>query len=199
MITIDRIAGAFPRSWIEQISRQAPAKSNGDNTMNKFMKKAGIASVLVVALALVVIVTGAFAQGPATPDLANGSGQMRQGNRAGVAGTGLGARAVDEADMHAAIAEALSMTLEDFEAAVAEGQTPYTLAAERGIDFAVIQAAMATLHAEALEEATAEGLIPQGAGNMAKGAGNMARGAGNMSQSTSNQGGYGGDCLYETP
>ena len=196
--------------------------------MNKFMKKAATASVLVVALALVVVVTGAFAQGPSAPDIANGTGQMHQGNNAGVAGTGLGVRAVDEAVMHAAIAEALGMSLEDFEAALAEGQTPYTLAAERGIDFAVIQAAMATMHAEALEQAATEGLIPQeranwmqgrqaehsigvdgavpgagnmaqGAGNMAQGAGNMARGAGNMAQGSDNQGGYGGDCLNDTP
>ena len=171
--------------------------------MNKFMKKAGIASVLVVALALVVVVTGAFAQGPANPDLANGTGQMARGNDAGA---GLGARAVDEADMHAAIAGALGMTLEEFEAAVAEGQTPYTLALELGVDFAGIQTVMNELHAQALEQATAEGLIPQGAGNMgqgagnmAKGAGNMAQGAGNMARSSANQGGAGGDCLYDTP
>jgi hypothetical protein len=194
--------------------------------MNKFMKKAATASVLVVALALVVVVTGAFAQGPSMPDLPDGTGQMHQGNN--VDGTGLGVRAVDEADMHAAIAEALGMSLENFEAALAEGQTPYTLALELGVDFAVIQAAMSELHTAALEQATAEGLIPQeranwmqgrqaghgtgvdgtvpGTGNMAQGAvdetqgsGNMAGGAGNMARSSANQGGYGGDCLYETP
>ena len=171
--------------------------------MNNFMKKAGIASVLVVALALVVIVTGAFAQGPDGPATANGSGQMRQGNEAV---TGLGAMAVDEADMHAAIAGVLGMTLVDFEAAVAKGQTPYSLAADRNIDFVEIQAVMADMHAEALEQAAAEGLIPQGAGNMGQGtgnmgqgAGNMAQGAGNMAQSSANQGGAGGDCLLDTP
>ena len=176
--------------------------------MNNFMKKTGIASVLVVALAMVVIVTGAFAQGPDGPATVNEPGQMRQGNEAG---TGLGFRAVDEADMHAAIAGVLGMTLVDFEAALAEDQTPYTLAADLNIDFSVIQAAMADLHAEALEQATAEGLIPegmanmgQGTGNMAKGAGNMSQaagnmgqGSGNMAQSSANQGGAGGDCLYE--
>ena len=184
--------------------------------MNKFMKITGIATVLVVAL--VVVATAAFAQGPSTPDPTNGAGQMYQRNGAG---TGLGVMAVDEADMHAAIAEALDMTLEDFEAAIAEGKTPFTLASELGIDFADIQAAMASMHAEALEQATAEGLITQeraswmlsrqaghsngaddvvpGAGNMARGAGNMAQGTGNMAQGSANQGGYGGDCLYETP
>ncbi len=179
--------------------------------MNMFLKKAGIVAVLVASLALVVLVTGVFAQGPSKPDPIDRGGQMRQGNGAG---TGMGVMAVDEADMHAAIAEALGLTLEDFEAALAEVKTPYTLASELGIDFADIQAAMASMHAEALEQATAEGLITQeraswmlgrqaghsnGVDDSVPGAGNMGRAAGNMARGSANQGGYGGDCLYETP
>ncbi len=179
--------------------------------MNKFLKITGIVAVLVAALALVVVVTGAFAQGPSVPDPTNGAGQMRRGNGAGV---GLGVRAVDEADMHAAIAKALGMTVADFEAALAEGKTPFILASELGIDFADIRAAMASLHAEALEQAVAEGLITQeraswmlgrqaGQGNrvddMIPGTGNMARGAGNMARGSANQGGFGGVCPYQTP
>lgn len=179
--------------------------------MNKFLKTAGIVAVLVASLALVVVVTGAFAQGPSVPDPTNGAGQMRRGNGAGA---GLGVMAVDEADMHAAIAEALGMTVEDFEAALTEGKTPFILASEQGIDFADVRAAMASLHAEALEQAVAEGLITQeranwmlgrqaGQGNRVGGfgpaAGNMAWGAGNMARGSANQGGFGGVCPYQTP
>lgn len=184
--------------------------------MNKSLRIAGIAAVLAATLALMVVVTGAFAQGPSTPDPANGSGQMRRGS-----GAGLGIMAVDEADMHAAIADALGMSLEDFEAALAEGKTPYLLASEQGIDFADILTAMEDAHADALKLAVAEGLITQeradwmlsrqaggnygvsgatpNVGNMVQGAGNMARGAGSMAQGSTSQGGYGGDCPYATP
>ena len=100
------------------------------------------------------------------------------------------------------------------EAALVEGKTPFTLASEMGIDFADIQAAMSAMHAQALEQATAEGFITQeraswmlghqagnsnGVDDTNPGAGNMMQGAGNMASGSANQGGYGGDCLYETP
>lgn len=184
--------------------------------MNKSLRIAVITGVLVALLALVVGVTGAFAQGPSTPDPANGSGQMYRGNDAG-----LGIMAVDEAEMHAAIADALGMSLQDFEAALAEGKTPYLLASEQGIDFTDVLTAMGDAHADALKLAVAEGLITQeradwmlsrqagsnygvngttpNAGNMGQGAGNMARGAGSMAQDSTSQGGYGGDCPYTSP
>lgn len=179
--------------------------------MNKFLKTAGMVALLVASLALIVVVTGAFAQGPSVPDPTNGAGQMRQGNGAGA---GLGVRAVDEADMHAAIAKALGMNVEDFEAALAEGKTPFILASELGVDFADVRAAMDSLHAKALEQAVAEGLITQERANWMHGrqaergnggsglglaAGHMGRGAGNMARGSANQGGYGGDCPYQTP
>lgn len=187
--------------------------------MNKFMKMFGIATVVVVALAMVVVVTGAFAQGPATPGVPDGTGQVRQGN---AAGTGLGLKAVSEEDMHAAIAEALGISPEEFEAAIAEGETPYTLAIKLEVDFATVQAAMRDLHTAAFEDAVASGLVTQeranrmlnqgaqygtanagttsGAGTMAGGAGYGAQGAGNGSQGSANNAqyggsqGYGGDC-----
>jgi hypothetical protein len=160
--------------------------------MNKFMKKAGFASVLVVALALVVVVAGVFAQGPSTPGIPNQGAQLRQANSPA---SGLGLRAVNEADMHTAIAAVLGMTLEEFEAAVAEGQTPYTLILDLGVDFANVQAAMNELHTGAAEQAMAGGIRPQNSGNMVGGPGNMSRGVGNMSRGSANQGGAGGTCL----
>jgi hypothetical protein len=70
-------------------------------------------------------------------------------------------RAVEEADMHAAIADALGMSLDAFETAVADGETPATLAAERGIELADLQAAMDAVHNAAFEQAVADGLISQ--------------------------------------
>ena len=172
--------------------------------MNKFMKVTGIVAALVAVMLLGVVVTGVSAQGQSMPDLPNGTVQMQRGNRSGA---GLGVRAVDEADMHAAIAEALGMSLEDFEAALAAGKSPYTLALELGVDFADVREAMDSLHAAALEQATADGLITQERANWMQGrgtagnngAGRMARGAGNMVQGSGNQGGYSGECLYQTP
>ena len=179
--------------------------------MNKILRITGIVTALVAVLILGVLVTGVSAQGPSTPDLPAGTGQMQRGNGGGA---GLGVRAVDEADMHAAIAGALGMSLEDFEAALAAGESPYTLALALGVDFADVRAAMDSLHAEALAQATAEGLITQeranrmqgrgaggnnAAGGAGAGAGRMAGGAGNMAQGSGNQGGFGGDCLYQTP
>ncbi len=177
--------------------------------MKKFMRITGIAALLVASLALVVVVTGAFAQGPSAPDPTGGSGQMVRGN-----GGGMGVMAVDEADMHAAIAEALGMTLEEFEAALAEGKTPFTLASELGIDFADIRAAMSEVHAAALEQATADGLITQeratwmlsrqaahgsGVDGTAPSAGGMMFGRGNMALGSANHGGNGSDCPFDTP
>ncbi len=174
--------------------------------MNKILRITGIVTALVTVLILGLVVTGVSAQGPSTPDLPAGTGQMQWGNGSGA---GLGVRAVDEADMHAAIAEALGMSLEDLEAALAAGKSPFTLALELGVDFADVRAAMDSLHAEALAQAAAEGLITQNGGNRMQGrgtggdngAGRAGSGVGRMAGGTGNmgQGGYGGDCLYQTP
>lgn len=160
--------------------------------MNKILKITGI-----VALLGAVVYWGAtavYAQGPHQPS--NGpSQQMQQGP--GTPGSGLNLQAVDEAEMHAAIAAALNMSVADFEAALAAGQTPATLAAERGIDYAVIQAAMDTLHQAALQQAVDDGLITQEQADwmLSRRGGNMPMGGGLQGSGTpangSHQGGMG--------
>jgi hypothetical protein len=126
--------------------------------MKKYWKLATIVTVLVAVVAL-VSVTAIYAQGPANNGAA---GQPTNGTGLNAANEGgLGLMAVDEADMHAAIADALGMSLDEFEAAIAAGETPATLALARGIDLAVIQEAMDAAHDTAFAQAVADGLITQ--------------------------------------
>jgi hypothetical protein len=176
--------------------------------MNKFWKLTSIIAVLVAVVAFAGI-TAAFAQGPNQPDDITPSG----GNRAQHgAGAGLGVMAVDEATMHAAIAEALDMSVEAFEAAIAEGKTPFVLAQELGIDFADVQAAMQSVHTEALQQAVDDGLITQEqydwirsrSGGQGRQANGLNGGLGNgsmrrMGGGTAGNGGFGGDCPYVNP
>jgi hypothetical protein len=68
---------------------------------------------------------------------------------------------IDRDAMHAKMAEAFGLTVEEFEAALAEGKKPHQLAEELGIDFAQVQETMKAAHAEALAEAVANGAITQ--------------------------------------
>ena len=127
--------------------------------MKKYWKLATILTVLVAVVALVGA-TAIYAQGPAN----NGAAGQPAANRSGLNAaneSGLGLMAVDEADMHAVIADALGMSLDEFEAAIAAGETPATLALELGIDLDVIQEAMDAAHEAAFEQAVADGLITQ--------------------------------------
>ncbi|MCB9419313.1 MAG: hypothetical protein H6667_05895 [Ardenticatenaceae bacterium] len=172
--------------------------------MKKYWKFATIVTVLVAVVALVGV-TAIYAQGPAN----NGAAGQAAANRSGLNAnneSGLGLMAVDEADMHAVIADALGMSLDEFEAAIAAGETPSTLALELGIDLNVIQEAMDAAHAAAFEQAVADGLITQEQadwilshrGGTAGQSGSM-QGAQNGTQGTGN-GGYSngtgtGECM----
>ena len=176
--------------------------------MNKLWKISGVVAVLVAVVAFAGV-TAASAQGPNQPDgsISPGRNQAQDGSS-----MGRGLMAVDEAAMHAAIAGALHLSIEEFEAAVAEGQTAYILAQELGIEFADVQAAMDAVHGAALQQAAAEGLITQeqadwiasrrGGGN---GQGSGMNGGlsdsrtGRMGRGPGSNGDYSGDCLYQTP
>ncbi len=111
--------------------------------MNKVHKILGIVAVLVAVVAFAGVAS-AFAQGPNQPaDVTHQGRTQVQDN----ANAGMGLMAVDEVTMHATIAEALDMSVADFDAAIAAGKTPFILAQERGIDFAEVQAAMNAVHA----------------------------------------------------
>lgn len=137
--------------------------------MSKFMKIAGslVMVALVVVLAGVAVV--AAQDEPATPDVPGvpdepfmpfGQGVGRAWGQGGRS-IGRGVMAVDEETMHAAIAEALGITVDEFEAAIAEGTRLSELAAELDVDLASVQEAMQAVHEAALQQAVDEGLITQ--------------------------------------
>jgi hypothetical protein len=174
--------------------------------MNKFWKIAGVVAVLVAVVGFVGV-PATFAQGPNQPDDFTPRGRTQiQDN----ANSGMGLLAVDEATMHAAIAKALDMSIEEFEEALAEGKTPLILAQERGIDFSTVQAAMDAVHSDALQQAANEGLITQEQANwmLSHRGGQSGQVNGlNSGLSDSPMGGRGqnnhdgnnGDCIYQTP
>jgi hypothetical protein len=124
--------------------------------MNRWWKVIGVAALAgLVALAGAAI---AFAQGP-TPTPAPGFGSGMMGGRGAMLGGANGLMAEYHDQMHARIAEALGLTLDEFNAELAEGKTPYQIVQERGVDAAALQAAMQAAHAEALNQAVADGRI----------------------------------------
>jgi hypothetical protein len=83
---------------------------------------------------------------PSTPPVQAGSGPHRYG--VGGAGDGTGVMRGDgtgifHEQIHTAVAEALGITIEDFDARRAEGQTVAEIAAELGVDVTTVKDAMA--------------------------------------------------------
>jgi hypothetical protein len=171
----------------------------------------------------------AVAEGLITQEQANWMQNQGNRGRAGAAGGphlgdeahGLGL--VDETAVHEAMAAALGMSVEDLDAALAEGKTLVVIAAEQGVDIGVVRDAMQAARADALQTAVAEGLITQEQANWMQNQGNRGpqaggqgagRAAGNGSMggrggrmggngaagSGRALGGYAGDCpLSQTP
>jgi len=168
--------------------------------MNKSLRIAGIAVALVAVVVLLVAATGVSAQGQTGSAVPAATGQQKQhGN--GAAG-GLGLNAVDQAEMHAAIAEALGMTVAEFEAAVAAGESPYTLAFQRGIDFATVRGAMMQVHTTARTRAMEAGALGQPMGGGMRNGNGMGMGAGRgmgNGMGAGNGMGNQGDCPNVTP
>jgi hypothetical protein len=143
--------------------------------MSRYLKGLALIGVGMLLLALVQLGAGQVrAQETASefvPWQVNGERGM-MGWRGilghGMAGRGAGnmhqARGIMQVDaeaMHAAIAEALGISVAEFEAAHAEGKTVYALAEELDVDLAVVRAAMQAVHTEALAQAVADGLLTQ--------------------------------------
>lgn len=168
-----------------------------------------ITSVIAVLAAVVIFMgaTSAFAQGPAN-SVAPAAGNQAHGHM----NAGSGLIAIDESVMHAAIADALGISLDELEAALATGKTPATLALDLGIDFAEVRSAMDAVHEAAISQAVADGLITQdqadwmlshrGGQNGQQGGG--ARGGvsghgGQARQGAGGGGGYNGECPNVAP
>lgn len=118
--------------------------------MKKLWKITGIAVVLVMALALMGAVS-AYAQGP-NPD--PGAPRLGPCHEAGLLD-------VDQEAMHSAIADALGMSVTQFEAARADGMPLYLIAQEQGVDIEDVRQAMRDVREAAIEEALAAGTITE--------------------------------------
>jgi Spy/CpxP family protein refolding chaperone len=120
----------------------------------------------VLAIAAVVAVVGvaalsavALAQEPTDEPPFGPFGRGRGGAPHGPFGGPLFGNETYRAQMQAAIAGALGLSVEDFEAAIGAGQTLAQIAETQGIDLADVRAAMETARQEILDQALADGLI----------------------------------------
>ncbi len=76
-------------------------------------------------------------------------------------GSRLGALLMNHEEMKATMAEFFGMSVEDLDAALADGKTPATLADELGLDLEDLKAAMNVARQEAIAQAVADGEITQ--------------------------------------
>jgi hypothetical protein len=159
-----------------------------------------IGSLVVAAIAVVAVVLAvpslAFAQGPANP---GNPGTSTGPGGPMVSGQGNEWMAQYRDEMHAAIAKALGLSVEEFEAALASGQTVWQIAEAQGISAETLQAAMQTARADVLAQAVADGTLTQAqadamlARTTQGGGQGMGRG---MGRGNGQQGGYAGNCPY---
>ena len=110
-------------------------------------------AVLLIALSLGV--GSAYAQDE-TPQAPGG-----RGGPIGPIGPGTGLLAAYEDEIHQALADALGMSLAEFEAARADGQTLADLAAAQDVDLATLFEVMDAVRSEAITQAVADGTITQ--------------------------------------
>ncbi len=127
--------------------------------MSKIVK---VGSLVVAAIAIIAVAMAvpslAFAQGPADPG--NPGASTGPGGIMGKGG-GNGWMAQYRDEMHAAIAKALGLSVEEFEAALASGQTVWQIAEAQGVSVEALQSAMQTAHADILAQAVADGTLTQ--------------------------------------
>lgn len=131
--------------------------------MKSYWKKTMI-FVVVVAVAIVGAAV-AFAQDEAPTAVAPGLQEEAPfAGRRGFGGRpdgGLMQQIVDREAMHAALADALGMTVAELEAARAEGKRLPEIAAEQGVALADVEAAMQVAWETAVNDALAAGTITQ--------------------------------------
>ena len=121
--------------------------------MKKLATVLGVLFAVVVVLAAGVVMVGAQ---ETTNDSSPPAGSIATGF-----GRGLGQELVDPEAIHAAIAGALGISVDELAAARAEGKSLATLADELGVDLADVQAAVQAVVEEAVTQAVADGTITQ--------------------------------------
>ncbi len=126
--------------------------------MSRFVK---IASLLALAVVVVFLAAGVVYAQSETPEPPYGE-RGRWGGRWGDApGPGRGILAEYRDLIHERLAAELGISVEELEAAIAEGKSLFTLADENEVDLADLKEAMTEARAEALEQAVADGVITQ--------------------------------------
>lgn len=114
--------------------------------MSKIMKIVGMGMLAVMMVAAALAMPGVAAAqepDPTTPPYGGGMFYEYQ----------------DE--IHTALADALGLTVDELNAMLADGMTLSQIAAEQGVDWADVQAAMIGARADVLAELVAEGIITQ--------------------------------------
>lgn len=157
------------------------------------MKKILLILALVGATAFAFGFTGnvmAQAGDPPTVEPGFGPGGMGRGIRGGM----MGARGDGNGFMHdavtAALADKLSIPVDDLNARLESGETMYDIAVENGMTLEDFRAVMTDARASALEAAVAAGTITQEQADWMK-----ERGAGRMG----GRGGFAGNCPNGIP
>jgi hypothetical protein len=131
-------------------------------------KKLIVISMLLVALVTMGIVGFAFAQSQ-EPQSSVGSGETYGPGMMGgwggrgmrMMGWGSGSYGPMHEFMQAALAKALGLTVEELEARIQAGETPYEIAQAQGLNDDQIRELFTQAHAEALQNAVEAGVITQ--------------------------------------
>jgi uncharacterized protein (DUF433 family) len=127
--------------------------------MKKYTKAIGVLALVAIVAALGVGMVSAQAEEP-QPPTDSPFGQGGRGPR-GPKGPDGGFGLVDRDAMHAKLAEVLGLTVDELDAARAEGESIASLAEANGVDLEDLQAAMAEARAEAIAQAVKDGTITQ--------------------------------------
>ncbi len=125
--------------------------------MSRIVKIAG-----AVGLSLAVLGVALFAVSPAlAQEPAPTPGPGGRGYGPGMMGGGPGYMAQYRDQMHAAVAEALGMTVEELNAEMAAGKMMWQIAEERGVSVEDVIAAKQAARAEVLAQLVEDGVISQ--------------------------------------
>lgn len=125
--------------------------------MSKIMKIAGMVGLSLAILGVALFAASpALAQEPAPTPVPGG-----RGYGPGMMGQGPGTMAQYRDVMHAAVAEALGMTVEELNAAMAQGTMMWQLAEERGVAFEDVIAAKQAARVGTLTQLVEDGVITQ--------------------------------------
>ncbi len=124
--------------------------------------------ITVVALAVSLAAAGLVSAQDGTPPQWFGGQGMGGWMHGGGRGMGMGTRVAAGLTggpmheyMHDALAQALGLSRDEFEAQLAAGETPWTLAEAQGLTTDEFTALMTTARAEALAAAVADGALTQ--------------------------------------